>query len=175
MGLWSWFEQTDWQEKNNIIKREWGFCIENIKTDFLDINNLYLEKYPNLALINNCKDFKILERRWDEILLEIKTMDWEIKILKIYDWEKKNNGLWVTTEKTINFKDKIQTKLRSIDYIIYTKDTVTKCTSSINNLWKNFISSVSSWYEKEEDKKIYRKYFSPLKIINNLLNLFKRW
>lgn len=159
------------REVKNLIRKNWLILEENWNQ-----KNIYLEKYPNNCIFENCKNFNILENN-DSIL-----------ILEIYDKENKKNILvfdkikWVNKEK-INklnrflenweWKNSVikETKI-DIIYKIYSDKNIKKMNSTYIK-WKSNTIWSSTWnYENEKDKKIYKKYFKKW-IKELLLNLLK--
>lgn len=168
-----WWIQWKKIDKKIIFTKDWF----NIVKEW-DTNKLYLEEYPNNNLIDNIQDFKIIEKDKNTTIIKIIITDNEYYILDIKSIEKnkvnKMNRIFDKSENKdwewkniIIKKDKID-----INYNIYKKDKIEKCTSTYikwesNMIWK------SAWEYTKEEKHIKKRYFKE-SITQKLFNLFSK-
>jgi len=165
------YEMIEWKkskvDKELILSKNWFLIIKEN-----NINKLYLEDFPNNCLIENIKDFKILEK-WEKNTILKVFIDKSYIILDITNTQKEIIKKFENTNK--NWKwwyEEVKKNKNEIIYYIYTENKIKKCESNYiegenNTIWQ------SSWEYTKDKLHIKKKYF-PITTKEKLLNLFRK-
>jgi len=148
-----------------ILSKDWFKIVKEN-----NINKLYLEDFPCNCLVENIKDFKILEKWENNTVLKV-FIDNSYIIIDIKDKQTEIiNKLEHINKNWERWYEKVEKKKCSITYNVYGPDKVKYCNSDYiewesNTIWE------SSWEYTKDELHIKKKHFW---IITNLFNLFSK-